>query len=188
VSLQRQRDDASGYVLPEQLTHRLSHHMGQTALAGPSNRTGIWRPGSLETPVSVERFSSMTFLRFTLVASAAIALLCLPGSPSAVPAFAQAGTAQTAPDNSNQNKNHAETADNQTNAKSDRATTQKIRKAIMADKSLSTYAHNVKIITTDGAVTLKGPVQSEDEKQKVASEAASVVSPDKITNELTVKQ
>ncbi len=74
------------------------------------------------------------------------------------------------------------------NAKSDRLTTQKIRKAIMADKSLSTYAHNVKIITTDGAVTLKGPVQSEDEKQKVASEAASVVSPDKITNELTVKQ
>jgi len=130
----------------------------------------------------------MTFLRFKLVASAAIALLCLPGSPSAVPAFAQAGTAQTAPDNSNQNKNHAETADNQTNAKSDRATTQKIRKAIMADKSLSTYAHNVKIITTDGAVTLKGPVQSEDEKQKVATEAASVVSPDKVTNELTVKQ
>ena len=130
----------------------------------------------------------MTFLRFTLVASAAIALLCLPGSPSAVPAFAQAGTAQTAPDNSNQNKNHAETADNQTNAKSDRATTQKIRKAIIADKNLSTYAHNVKIITTDGAVTLKGPVQSEDEKQKVASEAASVVSPNKITNELTVKQ
>ena len=128
----------------------------------------------------------MTFLRFTLVASAAIALSCLPGGSSAVQAFAQTGTAQT--DNSNQNKNHAETADNQANAKSDRLTTQKIRKAIMADKSLSTYAHNVKIITTDGAVTLKGPVQSEDEKQKVASEAASVVSADKITNELTVKQ
>ena len=129
----------------------------------------------------------MTFLRFTLVASAAIALSCLPGALSTAPqAFAQ--TAQTAPDNSNQNKNHAETADNQANAKSDRLTTQKIRKAIMADKSLSTYAHNVKILTVDGAVTLKGPVQSEDEKQKVASEAASVVSADKITNELTVKQ
>jgi hyperosmotically inducible periplasmic protein len=130
----------------------------------------------------------MTFLRFPLVASAAIALSCLPGAPSAVQAFAQTGTAQTAPDNSNQNKNQAQTADNQANAKSDRLTTQKIRKAIMADKSLSTYAHNVKIITTDGTVTLKGPVQSEDEKQKVASEAASVVSPNKITNELTVKQ
>jgi osmotically-inducible protein OsmY len=130
----------------------------------------------------------MTFSRFTLVASAAIALLCLPGAPSAVQAFAQAGTTQTAPDNSKQNKNQPQTADSQTNGKSDRLTTQKVRKAIMSDKSLSTYAHNVKIITTDGAVTLKGPVQSEDEKQKVASEAASVVGPDKITNELTVKQ
>ncbi|HEX4576623.1 MAG TPA: BON domain-containing protein [Edaphobacter sp.] len=130
----------------------------------------------------------MTFSRFTLVASAAIALSCLSGANSAVQSFAQTGTAQTPPDNSNQNKNHAETADNQANAKSDRLTTQKIRKAIMADKSLSTYAHNVKIVTVDGAVTLKGPVQSEDEKQKVASEAAGVVSADKITNELTVKQ
>lgn len=130
----------------------------------------------------------MTLLRFTTVASAAIALLCPPGAPSAVQAFAQTGTAQTAPDNSGQNKNHAETADNQTNAKADRLTTAKIRKAIMADKTLSTYAHNVKIITVDGAVTLKGPVQTEDEKQKVASEAADVVSADKITNELTVKQ
>jgi len=130
----------------------------------------------------------MTFLRFTTVASAAIALSCLPGANSAMHGFAQTGTAQTAPDNSNQNKNHAQTADNQVNAKSDRVTTAKIRKAIMADKTLSTYAHNVKIITVDGAVTLKGPVQSDDEKQKVASEAASVVSADKITNELTVKQ
>jgi hyperosmotically inducible periplasmic protein len=129
----------------------------------------------------------MTFLRLTTVASAAIALSCLPGAHSAVQAFAQSGAAQTAPDNSNQNKDHAETADNQSNAKSDRDTTAKIRKTIMADKTLSTYAHNVKIITIDGAVTLKGPVQSEDEKQKVASEAANVVSADKITNELTVK-
>jgi hyperosmotically inducible protein len=124
--------------------------------------------------------------RFTFVASAAIALLCLPVLSGR--AIAQTGTTQTAPDNSNQNKNHANTADNQANAQSDRLTTQKVRKAIMADKSLSTYAHNIKIITVDGAVTLKGPVQTEDEKQKIASEAANVVSADKITNELTVKQ
>jgi len=130
----------------------------------------------------------MTFSRFTLVASAAIAFSCLAGAPSTVQAFAQTGSAQTAPDNSNQNKNHAQTADDQTNAKSDRLITQKIRKAIMADKNLSTYAHNVKIVTVNGAVTLKGPVQSEEEKQKVASEAANAVSADKITNELTVKQ
>jgi hyperosmotically inducible protein len=130
----------------------------------------------------------MTFLRSTLVASVAIVLSCLLGGHSAVQAFAQAGTAQTAPDNSKQNKNQTQTADTQTNAKSDRLITQKIRKAIMADKTLSTYAHNVKIVTVNGAVTLKGPVQSEEEKQKVASEAANAVSADKITNEITVKQ
>jgi osmotically-inducible protein OsmY len=130
----------------------------------------------------------MTFSRFTLVASAAIALLCLSGAQSTVQAFAQTGTTQTAPDNSKQNKNQTQTADDQTNAKSDRLITQKVRKAIMADKTLSTYAHNVKIVTVNGAVTLKGPVQSEEEKQKVASEAANAVSADKITNELTVKQ
>ena len=74
------------------------------------------------------------------------------------------------------------------NAKEDRLTTAKIRKAIIADKDLSTYAHNIKIITTNGSVTLKGPVKSEDEKEKVASDAAGVVSADRITNNLTVKQ
>lgn len=62
------------------------------------------------------------------------------------------------------------------------------RKAIMADKDLSTYAHNVKVVTVNGAVTLKGPVKSEEEKQKVAADISGVVSADKITNELTVKQ
>jgi osmotically-inducible protein OsmY len=92
-----------------------------------------------------------------------------------------------APDNSNQNKGHVQTADNQSNAKADRDISAKVRKMIMADKDLSTYAHNVKVITANGAVTLKGPVKSEDEKAKVAELAANVVSADKVTNELTVK-
>lgn len=97
--------------------------------------------------------------------------------------------AQTQPDNTAQNKDHAVTADTQSHATtSDRAITRNVRKAIMADKSLSTYAHNVKVITVNGQVTLKGPVHSEDEKQKVQAAAASVVSPDAITNQLTVKQ
>lgn len=92
------------------------------------------------------------------------------------------------PDNSVQNKNQTTTADNQTNAKSDRMLTQQARKAIIADKDLSTYAHNVKIIAQNGSVTLKGPVKSDEEKQKVAADVAAVVSADKITNQLTVKQ
>jgi hyperosmotically inducible protein len=92
------------------------------------------------------------------------------------------------PDNSVQNKNQSTTADNQTNAKSDRMLAQQARKAIMADKDLSTYAHNVKVIALNGAVTLKGPVKSDDEKQKVASDVEAVAGPDKVTNQLTVKQ
>jgi hyperosmotically inducible protein len=129
----------------------------------------------------------MTLLRTTILTSAAIALCCCTSNLNAFQPASQAGTAQTAPDNSNQNKNQNPTADNQSNVQSDRITTAKIRKAITADKTLSTYAHNVKIITLNGVVTLKGPVKSDGEKQKVVSMAANVVSADKVTDELTVK-
>ena len=122
----------------------------------------------------------MKSTRKTLVASATLAAVCL-----FVPVF---GTAQAAPDNTKQNQDHATTADSQSNASADRATTAKVRKAIMADKNLSTYAHNVKIITSNGQVTLKGPVKSEEEKQQIASDASSVVSVENVINQLTVKQ
>jgi hyperosmotically inducible periplasmic protein len=101
-------------------------------------------------------------------------------------AAAQATSSQ--PDNSAQNKAQSTTADNQSNAQADRTTAAQVRKAIIADKDLSTYAHNVKIIVANGTVTLKGPVKSDDEKQKVVAVVASVVPADKVTNELTVKQ
>ena len=122
----------------------------------------------------------MKSIRKMSVASAALAVVCL-----FVPVLA---AAQTAPDNTKQNKDHATTAESQSNAAADRATTAKVRKAIMADKNLSTYAHNVKVITSNGQVTLKGPVKSEEEKQQIASDASSVVSAENVTNQLTVKQ
>ena len=95
---------------------------------------------------------------------------------------------QTTPDNS-ANKAHSETADQQSSATSDRMLTKKIRQELIADKSLSTYGHNVKIITQHGMVTLKGPVHSEEEKQTIASKAAEVAGgPDKVNNQLSIKQ
>lgn len=79
------------------------------------------------------------------------------------------------------------TADQQKNNRSDRDITQQIRKALMTDKSLSTYAHNVKIITQNGQVTLKGPVRSADEKQAVEAKATEVAGENKVTSELAVK-
>jgi hyperosmotically inducible periplasmic protein len=92
-----------------------------------------------------------------------------------------------APDNSGQNKAPGSTADQQGNRESDTAITRQIRESVVADKSLSMYAHNVKIITRHGVVTLKGPVKSEDEKQVIANKAEAVVgSADMVKNDLTV--
>ena len=79
------------------------------------------------------------------------------------------------------------TADQQKDNRSDRDLTQQIRQSIMKDKSLSTYAHNVKIIAQDGMVTLKGPVRSEEEKRVVETKANEVAGANKVTSQLEVK-
>ena len=97
---------------------------------------------------------------------------------------------QPAPDNTKMNQadrsNDQPTADQQKNNPSDRELTQHVRQAIMQDKSLSTYAHNVKIISQNGVVTLKGPVRSDDERRAIEAKANEVAGKDKVVNELTV--
>jgi hyperosmotically inducible periplasmic protein len=56
----------------------------------------------------------------------------------------------------------------------------------MADKTLSTYAQNVKVITQDGQVTLKGPVRSEDEKKTIEAKATEVVGAGRVTNQISI--
>jgi hyperosmotically inducible periplasmic protein len=122
-------------------------------------------------------------------ALAALAFPIVVGTPLATHAQDQASPpSSTAPDNSARNKAQTRTADNQKENTQDRQITQKIRRSITADKTLSTYAHNVKIITQSGQVTLMGPVQSDSEKQMIASKAADVVGAEKVNNQLTVKQ
>lgn len=96
------------------------------------------------------------------------------------------------PDNTKVNKRDRDrsepTADQQKGNVSDRDMTKKIRQSIVADKSLSTYAHNVKVISQNGVVTLKGPVRSEDEKKAIESKAMEVVGTGgRINNEMSVK-
>ena len=118
----------------------------------------------------------------------AINTLLLSGACSlmALPAVAQ----QTAPDNTKVNKadraKGAVTADQQKESAADRDLTKKIRQSVVGDKSLSTYAHNVKIVTQDGQVTLKGPVRSEAEKTSIAAKATEIAGAGKVTNEITV--
>lgn len=104
------------------------------------------------------------------------------------PAFS-AG-AQTPPDNTKVNKRDrakgAVTADQQKENASDREIAQKIRRALMDDKTLSTYAHNVKVIAQDGQVTLKGPVRTEDEKKAVEAKATEVAGEGRVTNRMSI--
>lgn len=65
-------------------------------------------------------------------------------------------------------------ADQQGNSLNDIAITSKIRRSIIRRSDLSVYAQNVKIITRDGYVVLKGPVRSEAEREIVENTAAEV--------------
>src|SRR5271166_3673996 len=116
----------------------------------------------------------------------------LLGVGTLVSAQQSAGQDSSAPaDNTSVNQRdrnaNEPTADQQKNNRSDRDITQQIRRALANDKSLSTYAHNVKVITQDGQVTLKGPVRSDEEKRAIEAKATAIAGENKVTSELTVK-
>ena len=108
----------------------------------------------------------------------------------ALSAISVPATAQTAPDNTKVNKadgaQGAVTADQQKENAADRDLAKKIRQAVVDDKSLSTYAHNVKIVAQEGHVTLKGPVRSDAEKASIEAKATKIAGAGKVTNEITV--
>jgi osmotically-inducible protein OsmY len=91
-----------------------------------------------------------------------------------------------APDNTKSNQQQDATAQQQTNSAADLQMTQQVRKALMQDNSLSTYAHNVKVVTQNGQVTLAGPVRSDAEKQAVEAKAKEVAGKDNVVSQLTV--
>jgi osmotically-inducible protein OsmY len=98
--------------------------------------------------------------------------------------------AAQAPDNTKVNTRDrakgAVTADQQKENANDRELTQKIRRELMRDKTLSRYAHNVKVIAQGGQVTLKGPVRSEAEKQSVESKAVDVAGAGHVTDQMSI--
>lgn len=78
------------------------------------------------------------------------------------------------------------TADQQKDNKADRKMTQDIRQTVYKDKTLSTMAHQVKIITVGGEVTLRGVVRSEEEKRSIEEKATSIAGAGKVKNEIVV--
>ena len=119
----------------------------------------------------------------TLVASSALLGLCAvtmaQDSPPVAPNNSAVNVRDRAPD--------AMTAGEQSSAKGDVVLTRKIRRAVVKDSSLSMLAHNVKIVTANGNVTLRGPVNSEAEKVAIASKAKAIAGAGNVDNQLEVK-
>jgi hyperosmotically inducible periplasmic protein len=120
-----------------------------------------------------------------------LALTLILTSSLCVPSVALAQSAASAPDNSAVNERDrnpaAMTAGEQSNNKGDVELTRKIRRAVVKNDSLSMMAHNIKIVTVNGAVTLRGPVKTEEEKATIASTAEQIAGADKVDNQLQVK-
>lgn len=114
------------------------------------------------------------------------AAICIMGLGLSV----SAQTSKAPSDNTKVNqrdKNTANpTADHQKENSADLEITRKIRRALTQDKNLSTYAKNIKVITQDGNVTLRGPVRSEEEKQAVETKATEVAGASHVKSELQI--
>ena len=113
--------------------------------------------------------------------------MCFTGAfmALAIPAIAQTAADNTKANTRDRNKGEV-TADQQKENAGDRELAKKIRQSLVSYKSLSTYAHNVKVVEQGGHVTLKGPVRSEDEKKVVEAKATEVAGAGKVTNEISV--
>ena len=94
------------------------------------------------------------------------------------------------PDNTVRNESDrggaTKTPGDQAENEADRTITQNVRQAITSDDSLSTDAKNVKVVTSDGTVTLRGPVKSEQEKTEIEAKAKQVAGVKKVDNQLEV--
>lgn len=122
----------------------------------------------------------------TLFATAFLAVTAAQATPA--PQDGQVKPDNTKVNRRDENSGQATAGSQKMNA-ADRALTAKIRKAVMADKSLSTYAHNVKIISHNGTVTLKGPVHSDEELKSLMAKAAEAAGgPGKVVNQLAITQ
>lgn len=95
-----------------------------------------------------------------------------------------------APDNSKTNQrdrgDQTPVADSQKMNKGDTDLARKIRQSVTADKSLSTYAHNVKIVVQDGRVTLRGPVRTDHERDQLEQKAIAIAGNGNVTNQLEI--
>jgi osmotically-inducible protein OsmY len=117
---------------------------------------------------------------------AAVMLFTAGLAVSAASARAEEYPADNSGKNVRDRQDGAVTSGDQSNSQSDLDITQEIRKAVIADENLSTNAHNVKIITANGVVTLRGPVKSLEEKATIAAKAEHAAGVTRVDNEIEI--
>lgn len=122
-------------------------------------------------------------------ATAVYSFLAILGGQRSI---AESNPTNAAVDNTKMNQGDqnagAVTADHAKQNVSDRDLMSQIRKSVIQDQDLSTYAHNVKIVARNGVVTLKGPVKTTEEKQTVVAKAVAVAGADNVKDQMTVKE
>lgn len=102
------------------------------------------------------------------------------------PALAENVPADNSAKNVRDRADTALTAGDQSSAPADMAITTAVRKAVVADSSLSVNAQNVKIITVNGVVTLRGPVKNTAEKESIAAKATTIAGVGKVDNQIEI--
>jgi len=131
----------------------------------------------------------LTIVAWALAPALAFSGVALGQSSNAPPQ--STSKAAVAPDNSKSNKvdqsNKSPTADDQKDNMSDLKITQAIRRSVMADETLSTYAHNAKIVSVNGTVTLNGVVNSQAESANLAQKAEQVAGSGHVVNKLKIE-
>lgn len=142
------------------------------------------------SPSSPRRISSASTAAFVTVVALLGALGCNRNNQNDTEADTRGADAAVEPDNTKKNagddRPNAVTAQDQGGSEQDREITQQVRQLVVKDDSLSMAAKNVKIVTIEGVVTLRGPVKSAEEKTTLASFAKNVAGVKRVDNELEV--
>ena len=125
----------------------------------------------------------MTVMRRTL-----LILACVTGLSLAAMAADEKTKADNTATNERDRSGETQTSGDQSNSSADLKITQAIRQALMKDGELSTTAKNIKVITENGQVTLRGPVKNVQEKARVDQLAKSAAGGARIVDQLDVNE
>lgn len=171
------------------------HDVDQTVVASnDASLTPASREDSTAAPATTPASDQNAELRAPVVAdSKGPSSKPLPAAPPVeAPKAADSVPPGTAPDNTKVNKRDtnslALTPMDQKENETDLKITQQIRQAVMADGSLSFTAKNVKIITQNGKVTLRGPVNTSQERSAIEAAARKVAGTAQVDNQIEVKK